>query len=101
MCDVCVCVCVCVCVQVPNPDKVLAAAAGIAQRDEGGENGAVSAEAAAASKALLAEVRAQAGHVHMRTLLLTLIEIASAMSHLHRMGEWDSVHLMSARTLHW
>jgi hypothetical protein len=66
---------------------VLAAAAAISQRDEGGENGSLGPDAIAASKALLTEVRAQAGHVHMRTLLLTLIEIASAMAYLHRMGE--------------
>ena len=41
---------------------------------------------ATSTTALLAEVRAQAGRVHMRTLLLTLIEIASAVSYLHRMG---------------
>lgn len=93
--------------QVPNPDKVLAAAAILGVREANGSRGSnglgngnvetanggdglmppAESRSLATANALLAEVRAQAGRVQMRTLLLTLIEIASAMSYLHRMGE--------------
>lgn len=76
--------------QVGHPDRVLAAAVIVSNKD----NGSGSADATSsthpnviAASAVVAEARAQAGNkVNMRTLLLTLIEIASAMSYLHTMG---------------
>jgi len=56
--------------QVAQPDKVLASVA------QAGEQGHAPEQ----------QRQPGTGKVHMRTLLLTLIEIASAMGYLHRMG---------------
>ncbi len=90
--------------QVPQPDRVLAAAATLSTREHerpasahhphhhhNGSGGAPSQfhnpdGSPLTASQLLAEVRALAGRVQMRTLLLTLIEVASAMAYLHRMG---------------